>query len=119
MFLRFFPAEKALSTDIAMILASRVASPAALQGHFLAHRHNALAAVRTLPQLVGGSAGVESESGESKKGPMPIGLWLKRLALPQRYGDTLRRMNVQFVVDLRQLPVGDVMDILDIKVTHI
>lgn len=73
--------------------------------------------MRTLPQLLGGGMSTQDtdSAGQTHAGPMPIGLWLKRLALPQHYGDTLRAMNVQYVVDLKSLSESDVLEIMDIK----
>ena len=46
---------------------------------------------------------------------MQIGIWLKRLALPQRYGAPLAEIKVIYVSDLKSLSEGDVLDVMDVK----
>lgn len=89
LFLRFYPTEKSLADEIVTVLAERAVSPAALQGHFLKHRDRPLDALRALPSLL---VAHKSAASASATGGMLIGVWLKRLALPQRYGDKLRQM---------------------------
>jgi chaperone BCS1 len=108
MFKRFFPGEDALASEVTNVLQSKAVSPAALQGHFLKFPGRPLEAINALPELL-----VSIDKNDNA--PMLIGIWLKRLALPQRYGELLRRLKVLFVSDLVALAPAELVALIDIK----
>jgi hypothetical protein len=77
MFKRFYPGEDALASEVKDVLQSKAVSPAALQGHFLKFPGQPLEALNALPELL-----VNVDKNDNA--PMLIGIWLKRLALPQK-----------------------------------
>lgn len=108
MFQRFYPGENALAANVKDVLQSKTVSPAALQGHFLKYPARPLEALNALPELL-----VHTDKGDNT--PMLIGIWLKRLALPQHYGQLLRRIKLLFVGDLASLGADEVITLMDIK----
>lgn len=108
LFKRFYPGEAALAAQVKDVLTDKAVSPAALQGHFLKYPGQPLEALRALPELL-----TVVDKGDSAH--MLIGIWLKRLALPQKYGDVLRRIKILFVSDLTALGSEEVITVMDIK----
>jgi chaperone BCS1 len=108
MFQRFYPGEPALAANVKDVLQSKTVSPAALQGHFLKYPARPLEALNALPELL-----VHADKGDST--PMLVGIWLKRLALPQHYGQPLRRIKLLFVGDLTSLGADELITLMDIK----
>jgi hypothetical protein len=108
LFKRFYPGEDALAAQVKDVLVSKAVSPAALQGHFLKFPKQPLEALRALPELL-------SVVDRGEAAHQLIGIWLKRLALPQKYGEPLRAIKILFVSDLKALEPAEVLTVMDVK----